>query len=142
MSSPVSLTTGSCHCGKVRYALRGDIVSVVNCHCGLCRSLSGTAFTSYVVVRELDFRVEQGQEFLASYAATPKAKKHFCRACGTPLFNTNPIDYPTLAMVYLGTVSTTVELTPRINVYRESMLPWVSTIESIKSFNQAAVRGA
>ena len=142
MSSPVSFTTGSCHCGKVQYALRGDIVSVVNCHCGLCRSLSGTAFTSYVVVRELNFRVEQGQQFLASYAATPKATKHFCIACGTPLFNTNPIDYPSLVMVYLGTAAATAELTPRVNVYRESMLPWVDKLEGIKSFSQAAVRGA
>jgi hypothetical protein len=94
------------------------------------------------VVGEPEFRVEEGQEFIARYAATPKATKHFCMACGTPLFNTNPVDYPTFAMVYLGTVSTTSELTPRINVYRESMLPWVGTIESIKSFSQAAVRGA
>jgi hypothetical protein len=140
MPSPSPLT-GSCHCGKVHYAVHGDIVSVVNCHCGLCRSLSGAAFTSYVVVREPDFRVEKGQEFIGRYAATPKATKHFCAACGTPLFNTNPVDYPTLVMVYLGTARATVELAPRINVYRESMLPWAGNVESIKSFSQAAVRG-
>lgn len=141
MSSPATLTV-SCHCGKVRYAVHGAIVSVVNCHCGLCRSLSGAAFTSYVVVREADFRLEQGQESIAHYAATPKAAKHFCVACGTPLFNTNPIDYPSLAMIYLGTASAPTELTPKVNLYCESMLPWTGKIEGIKSFSQAAVRGA
>ena len=118
MASPDPLT-GSCHCGKVRYAVHGDIVSVVNCHC-----------------------VEQGQESIARYAATPKAAKHFCTVCGTPLFNTNPIDYPSLAMIYLGTASAASALAPRINVYSESMLPWAAKVESIKSFGQAAVRGA
>ena len=141
MTSPASVT-GSCHCGKVHYAVHGNIVSVVNCHCGLCRSLSGAAFTSYIVVRAPDFRVERGQESVANYAATPKATKHFCIACGTPLFNTNPIDYPSLVMVYLGTAAATIELTPRVNVYRESMLPWVDRVDGIKSFSQAAVRGA
>lgn len=138
----ISTVTGSCHCGKVAYAVHGGIVSVVNCHCGLCRSLSGAAFTSYVVVRELDFRVEHGQESIAHYAATSKATKHFCTACGTPLFNTNPVDYPSLVMVYLGTTSASAELTPKVNVYRESMLPWAGSVEGIKSFSQAAVRQA
>jgi hypothetical protein len=85
--------------------------------------------------------VELGQESIAHYAATPKATKHFCIGCGTPLFNTNSVDYPSLVMVYLGTASAAAELTPKINVYRENMLPWVDTVEGIKSFNQAAVRG-
>jgi hypothetical protein len=139
MTSPASLV-GSCHCGEVGYAVYGDIVSVVNCHCGLCRSLSGAAFTSYVVVRETDFRLERGQQSVARYAATSKATKHFCLACGTPLFNTNPVDYPTLVMVYLGTASAAAELTPKVNVYLESMLPWAGKVESLKSFGQAAVR--
>jgi len=140
MTSPATLI-GSCHCGKVCYAVHGTIVSVVNCHCGLCRSLSGAAFTSYVVVREADFHVEQGQESIARYAATQKAAKHFCVACGTPIFNTNPIEYPSLAMIYLGTASATAELTPKVNVYFESMLPWAGKVEGIKSFSRAVVRG-
>ncbi|HEY5808859.1 MAG TPA: GFA family protein [Povalibacter sp.] len=140
MSTPAPLT-GSCHCGNVRYAVHGDVVSVVNCHCSLCRSLSGAAFTSYVVVRESEFRVEQGQEFLCRYAATSKAVKHFCVSCGTPLFNLNPIDYPSLAMVYLGTASKGADLSPKINVYCENMLPWAGKVESIKSFGKSVVRG-
>jgi hypothetical protein len=92
------------------------------------------------VVRESDFCVEQGREFIARYAATPKAGKHFCGACGTPLFNLNPIDYPSLAMVYLGTAAKAGELPPKINVYCEDMLPWAGKVESIKCFDQAAVR--
>jgi hypothetical protein len=138
----VPLIQGSCHCGAVRYCLEGDIVSVVNCHCGLCRGLSGSAFTSYIVVKEADLALKQGESSLSSYNVTETATKHFCRECGTPMFNSNPVKYPSLRMVYLGTASSVAELVPRINVFCESKLPWVESIGSLKSFAAAPVRGA
>lgn len=132
---------GSCHCGAVSYTVHGDIVSVVNCHCGLCRSLSGTAFASYVVVREPELSL-RGRDSLASYTATDKSTKHFCKVCGTPIFNTNPVTYPSLVMLYLGTLASSASLTPKINVFCESKLPWVDGIASITGFPQAVVRGA
>jgi hypothetical protein len=133
---------GSCHCGSVRYRMEGDILSVVNCHCQLCRGLSGSAFTSYIVVKEADLTFQQGETSLSRYSATETSTKHFCRECGTPIFNTNPIKYPSLRMIYLGTTSSAGDLVPKINVFCESKLPWVESIASFKSFSAAAVRGA
>jgi hypothetical protein len=142
MEAQMSQIQGSCHCRAVRYRVAGEIVSVVNCHCGLCRELSGSAFTSYVVVKEADLTLEQGESSLSRYDATETATRHFCRNCGTPMFNTNPGKYPSLKMVYLGTASSAAELVPRINVFCESKLPWVESIGSLKSFSAASVRGA
>lgn len=132
---------GSCHCGNVSYAVHGNIVSVVNCHCELCRSLCGAAFASYVVVRQLELSL-QGQESLVSYTATDKATRHFCKICGTPIFNTNPVSYPSLVMLYLGTVASSANLTPKLNVFCESKLPWVDGMASITGFPQAVSRKA
>ena len=132
---------GSCHCGNVSYAVLGNIVSVVNCHCRLCRSLGGAAFASYVVVRQAELSL-QGKESLASYAATDKATKHFCKICGTPIFNTNPVSYPSLVMLYLGTLASSPSITPKINIFCESKLSWVDGIASITGFPQAISRGA
>jgi len=142
METTSSSVQGACHCGAVRYRLAGDPVSVVNCHCRLCRGLSGSAFTSYVVVRDSDLSLELSEGGLSSYQATEAATKHFCSHCGTPMFNTNPTKYPSLRMVYLGTVAAPEKLVPRVNVFCEGKLPWVDSVSSLKSFDAAPIRSA
>jgi len=36
---------GSCLCGGVRYEIDGEIGPVNACRCGLCRKMSGSAFS-------------------------------------------------------------------------------------------------
>ena len=43
------MLTGSCLCGGVRYAIDGELGAVTNCHCSLCRKMSGSAFASGAV---------------------------------------------------------------------------------------------
>ena len=59
-----------------------------------------------------------------------------------PTWETIPLDGTELRQQGLGRFYRVyLELTPKVNVYRESMLPWVGSVEGIKSFSQAAVRG-
>src|SRR4051812_4599865 len=94
---------GTCKCGNINY-ITSDPLQVVNCHCNLCRSINGSAFTSYVVTRLPEFKLTSGSDALNSYTATDHAVKHFCSICGTPIYNINPERYPGLAMIYLGTL--------------------------------------
>jgi hypothetical protein len=41
---------GQCNCGAVRYTTNGEVQIIVNCHCNMCRSINGAAFSTYVVV--------------------------------------------------------------------------------------------
>src|SRR5262245_60040258 len=93
---------GACYCGSLRYSVVGDPLSVVNCHCGMCRGLGGGAFSSYIVVKQADFVIGENAS-LRSYQVTQRAVHHFCGTCGTPMFNINSA-YPNLAMLYLGSV--------------------------------------
>ena len=129
---------GACHCGSLRYSVIGEPLSVVNCHCGMCRSLNGGAFSSYVVIRQPDLVIDE-KGSLRNYQVTESAEHQFCGICGTPIFNTNS-KHPNLAMLYLGAVQPGTGLVPKINVWCESKLPWVDAIESIKSFPQAVGR--
>ena len=135
-------STGSCKCGQVRYNVVGPALQVVACHCGLCRSMTGAPFSSYLVIREEHFAVISGRETLVNYAVTERTKRHFCATCGTPIFNSNPHTYKGLAMIYLGTIEGHENLTPGISIYCESKLPWVSVHESSKSFPCAPTRDA
>jgi hypothetical protein len=127
--------TGSCRCGHVAYTASGGIKAVLNCHCDLCRRLSGCAFSSYVVVEQSSLELT-GEPHVRSFQATDRAIKHFCTTCGTPVFNTNGPTYPGLAMLYLGTVADHANLVPAFNIYCEGKLGWVDAIAGARSFEQ------
>ena len=133
---------GRCICGQVKYSVSGPVLQVVACHCTLCRRMSGSAFSSYVVVKEQDFSVDHGKEGLTSYEVTDRTTRHFCAKCGTPVFNLNPTMYAGLAMLYLGTLEGHEDNAPRINIFCESKLPSVTTNEQSKSFPQTPRRDA
>lgn len=132
---------GSCKCGAVTYAVSSAPVNIVNCHCNMCRSMSGNAFGSYVVVRDSDCVIE-GARSLTEYAVTERATKHFCSRCGTSVFNTNSFTYPGVFILYLGTVIGHEKLQPQVNIFCDSMLPWVKQLSTIMSFSGAPRVGA
>ena len=76
--------TGGCHCGAVRYEVRGPLRGIVNCHCGMCRRLHGT-FGAHSKAKKTDITIscENG---LSWYETSPQARRGFCRECGSSLF--------------------------------------------------------
>jgi hypothetical protein len=67
----------------VRYALRGPLRDVVNCHCSRCRRTHGhvAAYTE-VASSDLTLLADRG---LRWYAADGR-ERGFCRECGASLF--------------------------------------------------------
>ncbi len=76
--------SGGCLCGGVRYEVRGPLRDVVNCHCSLCRRLHG-GFGPHSKARKRDIRIIEDRG-LAWYATSERARRGFCRNCGTSLF--------------------------------------------------------
>jgi hypothetical protein len=134
--------TGSCKCGETGFKVDGPAMQIVTCHCGLCRSMTGAAFSTYVVVREAQFTATGDAEHLAAYQVTDRTRRHFCRACGTPLFNVNPETYKGLRMLYLGTVEGHEHLDPGLHIFCESKLSWATFPEAGQSFQRAPGRDA
>jgi hypothetical protein len=128
----MSLVAGSCRCGAVALTVAGEVRRVVNCHCNLCRSMNGAAFTTYAVVDATAVTFTLGRDAIASHPVTADARKHWCARCGTPLYNTNP-RYAGLAMLYLGILDASGALVPAVNIYCSSKLPWVDELKSAPS---------
>jgi len=128
---------GNCLCKAVKYDISGDIKKVVNCHCNLCRSMNGSAFSSYAVVLTDEFQITSGKT--KSFSITEQSKKYFCEQCGTPIFNRNP-KYAELTMVYLGTLTEENMPKPDVNIYCESELNWSSDLGGIPKFKQGLTR--
>ena len=70
---------GSCHCGRVTFAVRADLAYVVDCNCSICRRRGAL----WHPASEADLRILSGEADLALYEFNTKTAKHyFCRHCG------------------------------------------------------------
>lgn len=74
---------GSCHCGRVRFQVRGPLAGVTECNCSMCTK---KAYLHLIVAPER-FELLSGQEALAEYRFnTGTARHRFCRVCGVHPF--------------------------------------------------------
>lgn len=124
---------GSCVCNDLAYRVNGRIKAIVNCHCNLCRKMNGAAFSTYVVVADTDFELLRGE--LQSFKVSDKSTKTLCARCGTPVFNTNP-EFAELKILHLGSLDTSAELAPQLNIYCESQLKWLEKLGQLDSFKK------
>ncbi|ETI27067.1 hypothetical protein G647_09749 [Cladophialophora carrionii CBS 160.54] len=78
------MPTGGCLCGQLKYEYAGDPVMKATCHCITCRHVSGSLFTTNIVVPEGNFKVTKGTP--KTYATTQDSgmilKYSFCENCG------------------------------------------------------------
>jgi hypothetical protein len=75
--------TGGCHCGRVRFRVRDDLLRVTECNCSIC---ARKGFLHVIVARE-DFELVSGEDALSTYRFnTGVAQHHFCRHCGIHSF--------------------------------------------------------
>jgi hypothetical protein len=129
----MSKLTGSCNCGAINYDVDGDVRSVVNCHCNLCRKMNGSAFSTYVAVSDDHFKLLNGD--LVVHKVSEHAEKSFCGKCGTPIFNSNP-KYAGLKILHFGSLDDSLNLEPKVNIYCESRLDWLGKLADITSMEQ------
>jgi len=132
--------SGQCSCGEIAYHHPAPAVQIVACHCSLCRRMTGAALSSYVVVKSAELVFTQGQQLLKTYAVTSHTQRHFCTACGTSIYNTNQEKYTGLSMLYLGTVNLHESLSPRMDIYCENKLSWLSITDSSRHFENTPTR--
>jgi len=70
---------GSCHCGRIRFVVHGDLSNATECNCSIC---SKKGFI-HLIVEPGDFELVSGREDLTTYVFnTGVAKHHFCSVCG------------------------------------------------------------
>jgi len=74
---------GGCHCGRVRFEVRGNLERVSECNCSICTK---KAYVHWIVPRSA-FRLLTKSDDIASYAFNTKTARHlFCPNCGVAPF--------------------------------------------------------
>jgi len=74
---------GSCHCGRIAYAVEGDIEQVIDCNCSHCRRKGYLLW--FRPRTALTLKVPESD--LATYTFnTHKIRHQFCPECGVATF--------------------------------------------------------
>jgi hypothetical protein len=76
--------TGRCHCGAVRFEVRGPLRDVLICHCEDCRRIHGHV-AAHTATRWDDLTMTEARG-LKWYASSDKARRAFCTECGAGIF--------------------------------------------------------
>lgn len=131
--------TGGCLCGAVRYKLTQPPLVAYTCHCTVCQRLTGSAFSSALIIAADACRFVGGEvrsfQRLADSGRT--VTRWVCSACGTWICNgAKPGTAPrgTFVGVRAGTLDNTSWLRPTAHFWTRSAQPWVKLPEGDTRF--------
>jgi hypothetical protein len=115
---------GSCLCGGVSFAVTGETLWSLHCHCTRCRKARGAAFASNLVTRADGMRLLSGGDLLGSWKV-PEARwftNAFCRRCGSKVPRVDR--ERDLAIVPLGVLDDDPGVRPQAHIWVGSKAPW------------------
>jgi hypothetical protein len=147
------MSTGSCLCSKVKYTFTGEplnqvlslIPSLTNkltlaqatCHCNECHKVSGSAFTTNLIVPITALKITSGAEYLKSYPHPHQTGMtltiHFCSNCGSTLYKEGDSEALNgTAVVQAGSIDQGVtldDLKVSGELFVSQRAPWVKPLE-------------
>ena len=126
------MLTGRCHCGAIRYALKGEPLWSSLCHCEDCRRHAGAPLVGWGAFPESALAVTQGAPKV--YRSSEHGRRHFCADCGTGLFYYNAVHLPGIADVQIATLDDAGQLAPTIQVQAAERIGWMERAHELPAF--------
>ncbi|KAI5922484.1 Mss4-like protein [Camillea tinctor] len=120
---------GSCFCGNVRFSYEGQPSVKALCYCTDCRKVSGSTYSTNLIVPESSFRVTAGKPKRISKKADSgnEITSFFCPDCGTTLWR-QTVAFPGSKIVKAGTLDDDITITkeiPTIELWTSRRPGWV-----------------
>lgn len=78
----MTLMTGGCQCGRIRYEAEIETYEAYLCHCRYCQRATGGVSIAFKNLPKAAVRWSREPDW---YASSPIARRPFCSNCGTPL---------------------------------------------------------
>ncbi len=117
--------TGGCQCGAIRFAVSGELGRASICHCRMCQKAFGAFYGPLVAAPRLAWTRGAPTHFQSSN----RARRGFCRECGTPL-TFEPDDGP--VELAIGAFDAPARIPPTIQHAMDARLPWLSDLDSLQ----------
>ncbi len=74
---------GQCLCGSVEFEISGPLPDFYQCHCSLCRKLSGSGCDTATFLSSTHFQWVRGQDGVKSFKTESGYRSEFCERCGS-----------------------------------------------------------
>ena len=120
---------GGCQCGRIRYEVTAEPLTLYCCHCHECQKQASSAFGMSLPLKKEAVRVTAGtpRHWVREAASGAKVDCHFCADCGTRLFHESERN-PGVLVVKPGTLDDTSWLTPIGHIWTSSAQPWLREV--------------
>ena len=130
----MTMITGGCLCGAVRYTAEADPTSATVCHCRDCQKFSGSAFAALVRVSKENLTLNGTLKTFSSIGGSGNPLlRHFCPECGSSIAE-EPGPRPDIFVLNVGTFDNPAMARPSREIFRDDALPWVEVHGDIQSF--------
>lgn len=131
--------TGQCHCGAISFTALIDPGKIIACHCADCQIFSGGPFRAVAPVAVENAKVTGTPKlYIKTAASGNKRAQAFCGECGTQLYATEP-DSPKVLGFRLGCVNERAQITPTIQIWGNSAMPWLKTLHDVPHHQTGAM---
>jgi hypothetical protein len=127
---------GRCTCGRVRYRVRAEPMSVHCCHCTWCQRETGSAFVINALVETEHLEVLCGDPVaIDTPSNSGKGQKIVrCPTCHVAVYSHYAGLGEVLSFVRVGTLEESNRFTPDIHIFTSSKQPWVVLPPQVPAF--------
>jgi len=120
----MSVKTGGCQCGRIRYSVETEKAQAYLCHCRMCQRATGGFAAAFVQVPAGALTWESEPDW---YESSPIARRPFCSKCGTPL-GFHFLDGAGVPDITFGSFDDPAGFTPEAHAGSESLHEaWLNT---------------
>jgi hypothetical protein len=126
--------TGGCHCGGIRYELKGAPIVHALCHCSDCRRHAGAPMVGWTMYKKEAFEVTKGTPKV--YASSQHGRRHFCPDCGTGLFYINEQMLPGIVDIQSATYDDPNTVPPQAHIQVADRIGWMKQAHELPEFER------
>ena len=117
---------GGCHCGAIRYAIEGEAITHLLCHCADCRRHAGAPMVGWTAYPAEALAVKKG--VTKTYRSSEQGSREFCADCGTGLFYRNALLLPGIVDVQSATLDNPDAVPAEMHIQVAERIGWMRTV--------------
>ncbi len=126
--------TGSCLCEGIAFEVTTPTKWCAHCHCSMCRRAHGAGVVTWFGIESGQLTLTRGADLLQWYQSSPsppRARRGFCRRCGSMLFFEGE-RWAGETHVARASVPGPIDRQPQVHVYYEGHVDWLTVDDGLK----------